>query len=179
MTELVRLVLDVLAFLWPFRIVRVYQRGVYYVLGRVWREAGPGLWVVVPFFTEVATYHVNDQPLTLPQQRLTLRDGRQLVVRVLVVIKVVDVVRADTAVADFLESCQEQAQAVVADRLMAMEGERIDEASRRQLLAAIRQSLAPQLAEYGCAVERLSFVQFVLNPRTISLLGAGADAFDA
>lgn len=172
MNDLLRLLVDVAAYLWPFRIVKSYQRGVYRVNGRVVRStfplwsSEPGLKVVVPFFTEVEAYDVQPDPLSLPRQSLTLRDGRGLICQALVTVVVDDVVAAVEEVAGFITSAQEVAAGKIADRLMRATPEEIDPDNRGRLLGGMKQSINAELTKFGCRCTELTFVQFALGART-------------
>lgn len=184
MSDFLRLLLDSITYLWPFRIVKSYQRGVYRVNGLPWRplvfacgfwyevalfSSTPGLKLVCPFFTECEAFDVQPDPLSLPRQSLTLRDGRSLVCQALMTLVVDDILLAVEEVAGFLTSAQEVSCAKIADKLMTAKAEELEADNRGRLLGGLKQSINNELKKFGCRCVELSFVQFALGSRTYRL----------
>jgi regulator of protease activity HflC (stomatin/prohibitin superfamily) len=69
MGDFVRALIDIIQFVWPFRVVDQWEKGGYYVCGRWWKEMGPGLKVVVPWFTHV-------EPVSIVPALVSARAGR-------------------------------------------------------------------------------------------------------
>lgn len=160
MGDFLRLLFDALHYLWPFRIVKSYQRGIYYILGKPLTRIQPGLKAFIPFFTEVVAYDVNLTPYTLPRQAITLQDGTQLIVQALVSMEIDDIVLADTAVANYTESLQEISAAALADFLSPLTKVELEAKHRGRLLTTLKNTVDRQTSAFGCKCRRFSFVQF-------------------
>ena len=88
MTDLLRLILDTVQFLWPFRKVEEWEQGVLYMRGRWWRHwpaqkglgwaVGPGIYLLLPWFMEVRPVSVVPAPDSTALQNITLRNGTVL-----------------------------------------------------------------------------------------------------
>lgn len=184
MNDFVRLVIEIIQYLWPFRKTASYQRGVYRVFGRAihgkwwFNNPEPGLKLVVPFFTEVEGYLVVPDPLTLPRQSLTVRDGRALVCQALMTVVVEDIYLAIEAVAGYVVSSQEVASGKIATRLMTAEPPELEPDNRGRLLGGLKQSINSDLAKFGCRCTDLTFTQFAFA-RTYRLFNDSAGIYDA
>lgn len=192
MGDFVRALIDIFQYIWPFRIVRSYQGCVYRRNGLVvsavrWSPywfpmTGPGLYVIVPFFCDAEAFDVQPDPLTLPRQTITLRDGRSLTFQALMTMEVDDVVQAIEAVAGYVKSAQEIAAGKIANRLMIATREELDADNRGRLLGGMKQSVNAELGQFGCRCTALSFVQFVFEARTYRIFNdttTASDVFDS
>jgi regulator of protease activity HflC (stomatin/prohibitin superfamily) len=169
--EFLRVLLDSIAYLWPFRLVQQWEQGAYYLCGRYWREVGPGVpWPVVPWFMEVRTVSIAAAPVGTPRIDITLKDGRQLSCAATVVCRVIDFHLAVNTVDDYRESTQELIASVLAEKLVEVEPSRLESGARGRLLTDLQKWVGAELAKYGIEVSRLSFTSFVLAPRTYRLL---------
>jgi regulator of protease activity HflC (stomatin/prohibitin superfamily) len=165
MTDLLRLLLDAIAYIWPFRIVYQYQRGCYYVLGRFWREIGPGLYPVIPWFTAVNEADVVEAIITTPRQDITLKDGSMLSFAASATLRVVNVRAALNEVDQYRETAQEAVAAVLAERLSQVDTERLEPDKRNRLLADLKKWVADEITPYGIEVSKLRFTSFIVNAR--------------
>jgi regulator of protease activity HflC (stomatin/prohibitin superfamily) len=187
--SLIDAIVKVTTYLWPFRIVRADQRGVYLVNGKPWRTRiwffsdAPGLKLVIPFFCTVESYAVNARLVSLPRQSITLADGRALIFQAILMLQVEDVWKAELDVSDFIEASQEEAAGILAERLMTTDASRIGEAAERgRLLAGLTASLNAELAKFGIRCLRLRFAQFAIGAKTYRLFNdttTSSSAFDA
>jgi regulator of protease activity HflC (stomatin/prohibitin superfamily) len=78
MTDFLRLLLDAIAYIWPLRVVKQWERGGYYALGKWQREVGPGIYPVIPWFCEVLEISVAEAIVGTGRQDITLSDGSML-----------------------------------------------------------------------------------------------------
>ncbi|MCK5887045.1 MAG: slipin family protein, partial [Alcanivorax sp.] len=58
-----------------FRILREYERGVIFMLGRYYRVKGPGLILVVPVIQQMVKVDVRIRVLDVPTQDVISRDN--------------------------------------------------------------------------------------------------------
>jgi regulator of protease activity HflC (stomatin/prohibitin superfamily) len=165
MTDFLRLLLDAIAYIWPFRIVYQYQRGCYFVLGKFWREVGPGVYPVVPWFTEVQEADIAEAIIGTGRLDITLSDGSMLSFAARATVQVVDARAALVDVDQYRETAQEALEAVLADRLADLDAARLENGSRRRLLNTLRAAVAEELKPYGVEVKKIRFTSFVLNAK--------------
>ena len=170
MGDFLRIVLDSIQFLWPFRIVREWERGGYYVLGRWWREIKPGLYPVVPWFTEVVEASVVEGIVGTGRQDITLSDGSMLSFAASATVRVVDVKAALNAVDNYTETVQELLGAVLADKLAEVDAARLTPEKRGRLFADLRRWVAEEALPYGIEVKRVRFTSFITNAKAHRLI---------
>lgn len=172
MGDFLRLILDSIQYLWPFRIIEQFERGVYHVFGKPIRvptwyggpECTPGrLWIVIPFFTEIRTVVTVRDVIVTDVQTITCSDGGTLTFSATVSIAVSDANLAYNAVRQYAETVREDVSAILAERLAEVDVDRFKPEARGRLIGACRQSLGTQLAAYGVQVTSLRLNNFVRN----------------
>lgn len=170
MGDFVRALVDVVRYLWFFRIVQEWERGGYYICGKWWREVGPGLKVVIPFFTNVMEASCAPAIVGTSREDITMSDGKTLSFSVTATVRVVDVYKALNAVEHYHESTQELIGSYLAEKLAEVDPERLAPDRRRRLFSDLQKGLAGEAAEYGVEVSKLRFTSFVTGVRTYRLL---------
>jgi regulator of protease activity HflC (stomatin/prohibitin superfamily) len=176
MTDFLRLVAEWIQYLWPFRRVRRYERALYTAWGGRWQwEVGPGIWPMVPWFTEVNEVAVSKGIVSTPRIDITLQDGRLLSCGASAIVRVANLDRAVNAVDSFMESGQELLHAVLADKLSDVDAERLEPKGRRRLVSDLRRWVNEQAEEFGLEFEQLRFTTWVINPRPYRVLSDGAN----
>lgn len=173
MTDFLRLVVDVAAFLWPFRIVWQWEAGAYYVCGRYVCRVPPMVWPVVPFFFDVKTVNMVPDVFSTEEQTIEMQDGGTLTFTASVRMRVTDPALALNNVVDHEENAVEDVAAVLAETLADMPPERLDPAKRRGLLRKCELEVNKLLGEYGMEVERIRFTNFLRNIRAYRLISSG------
>src|SRR5687767_13677266 len=93
-----------------FRILREYQRGVVFMLGRFWRVKGPGLIVVVPGVQQMVRVDLRTVVMDVPTQDVITRDNVSVKVNAVIYFRVMDAQKAIIQVANFLEATSQLAQ---------------------------------------------------------------------
>lgn len=169
MSEFLRLLLDSIAYLWPFRIVREYERGAYYVTGRFWKVMGPGLKLVCPFFTEIQIEGVVRDVYVTPLQTISTRGGGSLTFSATMTVTIADLGRAYNSVMRYSESARESASAILAEKLAEVDAEMLEPEKRGRLVAGCLSRLRSEIEPLGLAVETLRFNNFVKNMRAYRL----------
>src|SRR4029079_357980 len=79
---------------YSFRTLREYERGVVFLLGRLWRIKGPGLIVVVPVLQQIVKVDLRTRVLDVPTQDVITRDNVSVRVDAVVYYRVIDPQRA-------------------------------------------------------------------------------------
>ncbi|MEK7734431.1 MAG: SPFH domain-containing protein, partial [Pseudomonadota bacterium] len=71
------IILAVLAFLLfaSFRVLREYERGVVFLLGRFWRVKGPGLIIIIPGVMQMVRVELRTVVMDVPPQDVISRDN--------------------------------------------------------------------------------------------------------
>lgn len=169
MTDFLRLVVDTIGYLWPFRLVHQWERGCYYVCGRYWRSVGPGLYPILPFFTDVKELSVVYQEIDLPLQSIAVQSGGVLTFSANIGITIADAGLAFNAIDDYRNTVRKSCAGHLAEELAAVDPKRLDVAGRGRLLAALRKTLNGELGNYGIVVERIRFTDLVPNARVYRL----------
>src|SRR5436853_3667129 len=72
------------------RVLRGYERGVVFLLGRFWRVKGPGLVLIVPGVQQMVRVDVRVVTLDVPPQDVISRDNVSVKVSAVVYFRVVD-----------------------------------------------------------------------------------------
>lgn len=169
MADLLRILLDVISFIWPLRIVWQWEMGAYYIIGRYWRDVKPGLYPVVPWFMDVRTEGFVSQTFVTPLQTITTKDGGTLTFSASMKLRVVSLGKAYNNVLQWSETAMEDASSALSEKLMDVEVNRLESAGRGRLLASCKQMLSQELEEYGLAIDEIRFNNFVRNMKVYRL----------
>jgi len=97
----------------PFWIIPEYDNGVLLTFGKYSKTLQPGLHFKIPFLQEIIQHHVVTALMSIPQQSLTTKDGKQIVVKVVIKYKVEDVKPLLLEVWDSNDAISDITQAIV------------------------------------------------------------------
>jgi regulator of protease activity HflC (stomatin/prohibitin superfamily) len=84
------------------KILREYERGVVFRLGRVIPVKGPGLVIILPIIDRLVKVSLRIVAMDVPSQDVITKDNISVKVNAVVYFRVIDPVRAITEVEDFL-----------------------------------------------------------------------------
>jgi len=101
MSFLVLLVLVVGLLASAFRILREYERGVVFMLGRFWKVKGPGLIMIIPGLQQMVRVDLRTLVLDVPTQAVISRDNVSVKVNAVVYYRVLDAQKAIIQVEDY------------------------------------------------------------------------------
>jgi len=87
-----------------FRILREYQRGVIFRLGKLLRAKGPGLIFMIPFVDRMVRMDLRVVTIDVSKQEVMTRDNVPVTVDAVVYFKIMDPVAAVVKVEDFLKA---------------------------------------------------------------------------
>ena len=79
-----------LVILASFRVLREYERGVVFMLGRFWRVKGPGLILLIPVVQQMVRVDLRTVVLDVPPQDVITRDNVSVRVDAVVYFRIVD-----------------------------------------------------------------------------------------
>jgi regulator of protease activity HflC (stomatin/prohibitin superfamily) len=93
-----------------FKVLREYQRGVIFLLGRFQKVKGPGLIIVIPFIQQMVKVDLRVIVMDVPSQDVISRDNVSVKVNAVVYFRVIDPEKAIIQVEDFLMATSQLAQ---------------------------------------------------------------------
>lgn len=172
MLEVIRLIIDTIGAVVPFRLVFQWQKGLYYFCGRYQFTTGPGLKIICPGLCDVKLVSIVPEIHTTPLQTITLRDGRNLTYSASLTVVVVDANLAWNTLGHFEETVVELAARLVSVGLADAEAKRFDptRGMRDRLVEELRAEIDAAVKVYGVSVTALGLNNFALGVRTIRLL---------
>ena len=172
---LILVLLGLLLIASSFRILREYQRGVVFMLGRFWRVKGPGLILVIPGVQQMVRVDLRTVVMDVPTQDVISHDNVSVKVNAVIYFRVVDPERAIIQVANFLEATSQLAQTTLRSVLGKHE---LDEmlAERERLNLDIQKALDAQTDGWGIKVSNVEIKHVDLNESMIRAIARQAEA---
>jgi len=157
------------------RILREYQRGVIFLLGRFWKVKGPGLILVIPGIQQMVRVDLRTVVFDVPEQDVISRDNVSVKVNAVVYFRVVDPQRAIIQVEDFLNATSQLAQTTLRSVLGKHE---LDEmlAERERLNVDIQQVLDAQTDAWGIKVSTVEIKRVDINETMVRAIARQAEA---
>ena len=157
------------------KILREYERGVIFLLGRFWRVKGPGLIIVVPIIQAMVRVSLRTTVLDVPEQDVISRDNVSVKVNAVVYYRVVDPQRAIIEVEDYQFATSQLAQTTLRSVLGQHQ---LDEmlAERDRLNNDIRQILDDQTDAWGIKVSNVELKHVDLDQSMIRAIAKEAEA---
>lgn len=158
-----------------FRILREYERGVIFQLGRFWRVKGPGLVIVIPGLQQMVRVDLRTLVLDVPSQDVISRDNVSVKVNAVVYYRVVDPERAIIQVEDYHAATSQLAQTT----LRAVLGKHdLDDmlAEREQLNGDIQKVLDEQTDAWGIKVSNVEIKHVDLDESMVRAIARQAEA---
>ena len=92
------------------RVLREYERGVVFMLGRFWKVKGPGLVILIPVVQQMVRVDLRTVVLDVPPQDVITRDNVSVKVNAVVYFRVVDAEKAIIQVVHYLDATSQLAQ---------------------------------------------------------------------
>jgi regulator of protease activity HflC (stomatin/prohibitin superfamily) len=157
------------------RILREYERGVVFLLGRFWRVKGPGLIVIIPGIQQMVRVGLRTVVLDVPSQDVVTRDNVSVKVSAVVYFRVVDPQRAIIQVEHFLEATNQLAQTTLRAVLGKHE---LDEllAERDKLNLDIQKILDGQTDAWGIKVSVVEIKHVDIDVSMVRAIARQAEA---
>jgi len=157
------------------KILREYQRGVVFLLGRFWKVKGPGLVVIIPVIQQMVRVDLRTVVLDVPTQDVISRDNVSVKVNAVVYFRVLDPERAIIQVEDFMQATSELAQTTLRSVLGQHE---LDEmlAERDRLNNDVRAILDQQTDAWGIKVSNVEIKHVDLDESMVRAIARQAEA---
>jgi regulator of protease activity HflC (stomatin/prohibitin superfamily) len=158
-----------------FRILREYERGVVFMLGRFTSVKGPGLIMVIPGIQQMVRVDLRTVVFDVPTQDVISRDNVSVQVNAVVYFRVVDPEKAVIQVANFFEATSQLAQTTLRAVLGKHE---LDEmlADREKLNIDIQTALDSQTDTWGIKVSNVEIKHVDLDETMVRAIARQAEA---
>ncbi|ACJ17943.1 slipin family protein [Coxiella burnetii] len=175
---IVLIVIAVLVLLLLFsaiHILKEYERGVIFTLGRFWKVKGPGLIIVVPIIQQIVCTHLRTVVMDVPSQDVISRDNVSVRVNAVVYFRVIDPERAIIQVEDYYEATSQLAQTTLRSVLGQHE---LDEmlAEREKLNKDIQEILDAETDAWGIKVANVEIKHVDLEESMVRAIARQAEA---
>lgn len=167
------LVLAVLAS--AFRVLREYERGVVFLLGRFWKVKGPGLILIIPIIQQMVRADLRTIVMDVPSQDVISRDNVSVKVNAVIYFRVVDPQKAIIQVENFDAATSQLAQTTLRSVLGQHE---LDDmlAGREKLNADIQRILDEQTDAWGIKVANVEIKHVDIDESMIRAIARQAEA---
>jgi len=158
-----------------FKILREYERGVIFMLGRFYKVKGPGLIIVVPFIQQMERVDLRTVVMDVPTQDVISRDNVSVKVNAVVYFRVLDPQKAIVNVEHYYDATSQLAQTTLRSVLGQHE---LDEMlmSRDRLNTDIQDILDRQTNGWGIKVSNVEIKHIDLNESMIRAIAKQAEA---
>ncbi|HSH30570.1 MAG TPA: slipin family protein [Thiohalobacter sp.] len=158
-----------------FRILREYERGVIFMLGRFWKVKGPGLIIVIPFIQQMVRVDLRIVVMDVPSQDVISQDNVSVKVNAVLYFRVIDAERAIIQVEDYYSATSQLAQTTLRSVLGKHD---LDEmlSERDKLNNDIQELLDSQTDAWGIKVSNVEIKHVDLDESMIRSIAKQAEA---
>ncbi|MEJ2554121.1 MAG: slipin family protein [Gammaproteobacteria bacterium] len=158
-----------------FRVLREYERGVVFMLGRFWKVKGPGLILVIPVIQQMVRADLRTIVMDVPSQDVISRDNVSVKVNAVIYFRVVDPQKAIIQVENFDAATSQLAQTTLRSVLGQHE---LDDmlAGREKLNADIQRILDEQTDAWGIKVANVEIKHVDIDESMIRAIARQAEA---
>jgi len=170
------LVILILVFLaTAIRILREYERGVVFTLGRYTGVKGPGLIILIPFVQQMVRIDLRTLVLDVPSQDVISRDNVSVKVNAVIYFRVVEPEKATIQVADYMAATGQLAQTTLRSVLGKHD---LDEmlAERDKLNSDIQEILDAQTDAWGIKVANVEIKHVDISESMVRVIARQAEA---
>lgn len=158
-----------------FRIVKEYERGVIYTLGKYTGSRNAGLQIVIPVLQQMVIVDMRVRTEDIPSQDVISRDNVSVKVNAVVYYKVIDPAFAINRVEDFGQATSQLAQTTL--RSVLGKHELDDMLSKRdQLNADVQSILDSQTDGWGIKVTNVEIKHVDIDPTMVRAIAKQAEA---
>lgn len=165
-----------LIFLWAaIKILREYERGVIFTLGRFTGVKGPGLIILIPFIQQMVRTDLRTVVLDVPTQDVISRDNVSVKVNAVVYFRVMEPKHAIIQVEEYIMATSQLAQTTLRSVLGKHD---LDEmlAERDKLNADIQEILDKQTDVWGIKVANVEIKHVDIDDSMIRAIARQAEA---
>lgn len=157
------------------KILREYQRGVVFMLGRFWKVKGPGLVIVIPVIQQWVRVDLRIIVMDVPTQDVISRDNVSVKVNAVIYFRVIDPQKAIINVEDYFAATSQLSQTTLRSVLGQHE---LDEmlAARDKLNKDIQVILDEQSDAWGIKINNVELKHVDLDESMIRAIAKQAEA---
>jgi len=157
------------------RILREYERGVVFTLGRFTGVKGPGLFILIPIVQQMVKVDLRVMVQVVPPQDVISRDNVSVSVNAVLYFRIIDPERAIIKVGDYMAATSQLAQTTLRSVLGKHD---LDEmlAERDKLNADIQESLDKQTDVWGIKVTGVEIKDIDINETMVRAIAKQAEA---
>ena len=157
------------------KILREYERGVIFQLGRFWKVKGPGLIIVIPVLQQMERVDLRVVVMDVPTQDVISRDNVSVKVNAVVYFRVIEPAKAIIQVEKYLEAVSQLAQTTLRSVLGQHE---LDDmlAEREKLNKDIQAILDRQTDAWGVKISNVEIKHVDLDESMIRAIAKQAEA---
>jgi regulator of protease activity HflC (stomatin/prohibitin superfamily) len=157
------------------KILREYERGVIFLLGRFWKVKGPGLIIVIPGIQKMIRVDLRTIVMDVPPQDVISRDNVSVKVSAVIYFRVMDPEKAIIQVENRVEATSQLAQTTL--RSVLGQHELDDMLVERETLNADIQKILDHTTEsWGIKVTNVEIKHIDLDESMIRAIAAQAEA---
>ena len=157
------------------RILREYERGVVFQLGRFYAVKGPGLILLIPVIQQMVRLDLRTVVLDVPPQDVITRDNVSVKVNAVIYFRIIDPQKAVIQVANFLQATSQLAQTTLRAVLGKHELDQLL-AEREKLNLDIQSILDAQTEAWGIKVSTVEIKDVDLNETMVRAIARQAEA---
>ena len=171
----VGLIVIIALLLYTFRVLREYERGVIFTLGRFWKVKGPGLIIVIPIIQQMVRVELRTVVMDVPSQDVISKDNVSVKVNAVLYFRVIDPEKAIIQVEDYLAATSQLAQTTLRSVLGQHE---LDDmlAERDKLNADIQGLLDKQTDAWGIKVANVEIKHVDIDESMVRAIAKQAEA---
>jgi len=157
------------------RILREYERGVVFMLGRFWKVKGPGLVIIIPGIQQMVRVDLRTVVFDVPSQDVISRDNVSVKVNAVVYFRVMDPAKSILQVEDYLTATSQLAQTTLRAVLGKHE---LDDmlAERERLNQDVQQILDAQTDAWGIKVSNVEIKHVDIDESMVRAIAKQAEA---
>jgi len=157
------------------RILREYERGVVFMLGRFWKVKGPGFIIIIPFVQQMVRVDLRTVVMDVPTQDVISQDNVSVKVNAVVYFRVIDPEKCIIQVENFYMATSQLAQTTLRSVLGQHE---LDEmlSERDRLNVDIQAILDKQTDAWGIKVSNVEIKHVDLDESMIRAIAKQAEA---
>ncbi|WP_407921186.1 slipin family protein [Bordetella petrii] len=157
------------------RVLREYQRGVVFTLGRYTGVKGPGLIILIPVVQQMVRVDLRTVVLDIPTQDIISRDNVSVKVNAVLYFRVVDADRAVIQVEQYMDATSQLAQTTLRSVLGKHD---LDEmlSERDKLNADLREILDRQTEDWGIKVAAVEIKHVDIDESMVRAIARQAEA---
>jgi len=158
-----------------FKVLREYERGVVFMLGRFWKVKGPGLILIIPVIQQMVRVDLRTMVFDVPSQDVISRDNVSVKVNAVIYFRVIDPQKAIINVENFFDATSQLAQTTLRSVLGQHE---LDEmlAERDKLNKDVQAILDAQSDAWGIKVANVEIKHIDLDESMIRAIAKQAEA---